>query len=74
MSGGNFGLCPSFTWNIANRPGIGNDTNIGNRPIVRAKDSREPVVLVEGLARFMTAEDGPGAAALRRPPEEDLFR
>ena len=42
--------------------------------LARAKDSREPVVLVEGLERFTTAEDGPGAAALRRAPEEDLFR
>jgi len=42
--------------------------------LARAKDSREPVVLVEGLARFMMAEDGPGAAAIRRAPEEDLFR
>jgi coenzyme F420-0:L-glutamate ligase / coenzyme F420-1:gamma-L-glutamate ligase len=42
--------------------------------LARAKDSREPVVLVRGLERFVTAEDGPGAIALRRPPEEDLFR
>ena len=42
--------------------------------LARAKDSLEPVVLVRGLARFVTAEDGPGAAALRRPREHDLFR
>ena len=42
--------------------------------LARAKDSLEPVVLVRGLERFVTAEDGPGAAALRRPPEQDLFR
>ena len=42
--------------------------------LARSKDSREPVVLVQGLERFVTAEDGPGAAALRRPPDEDLFR
>ena len=42
--------------------------------LARAKDSREPVVLVRGLERFVTADDGPGAAALRRPPDEDLFR
>jgi coenzyme F420-0:L-glutamate ligase/coenzyme F420-1:gamma-L-glutamate ligase len=41
--------------------------------LTRAKDSREPVVLVRGLERFVTAEDGPGAAALRRPRDEDLF-
>ena len=28
--------------------------------LARAKDSREPVVIVEGLERFVTAEDGPG--------------
>ena len=42
--------------------------------LARAKDSGEPVVLAQGLDRFVTAADGPGAAALRRPPEEDLFR
>jgi coenzyme F420-0:L-glutamate ligase / coenzyme F420-1:gamma-L-glutamate ligase len=42
--------------------------------LARAKDSLEPVVLVRGLERFVTAEDGSGAAALRRPPEQDLFR
>ncbi len=38
------------------------------------KDSREPVVIVEGVQRFVSEEDGPGAAALLRPLEEDLFR
>ena len=42
--------------------------------LARAKDSREPVVLVRGAQRFVTEEDGPGAAALRRPRELDLFR
>lgn len=42
--------------------------------LARAKDSREPVVLIDGLQRFVTSEDGPGAAALLRPLEEDLFR
>lgn len=42
--------------------------------LARAKDSREPVVIIEGLERFVTAEDGPGAGALLRPLEEDLFR
>jgi coenzyme F420-0:L-glutamate ligase / coenzyme F420-1:gamma-L-glutamate ligase len=42
--------------------------------LVRAKDSREPVVLVDGLDRFCGEEDGPGAGALVRPLEEDLFR
>src|SRR5580658_9313525 len=34
--------------------------------LARAKDSREPVVLLDGLERFATDEDGPGAAALLR--------
>jgi coenzyme F420-0:L-glutamate ligase / coenzyme F420-1:gamma-L-glutamate ligase len=42
--------------------------------LARAKDSLQPVVLVRGLERFVTREDGPGAAALRRPAEQDLFR
>ncbi len=42
--------------------------------LVRSKDSRIPAVIVRGLDRFVTADDGPGAAALRRPRDEDLFR
>jgi coenzyme F420-0:L-glutamate ligase/coenzyme F420-1:gamma-L-glutamate ligase len=42
--------------------------------LVKAKDSRIPVAIVRGLSRFVTAENGPGAAALRRPPADDLFR
>jgi coenzyme F420-0:L-glutamate ligase/coenzyme F420-1:gamma-L-glutamate ligase len=42
--------------------------------LVRSKDSRVPVVVVRGLDRFVTTDDGPGAIALRRPPTEDLFR
>jgi coenzyme F420-0:L-glutamate ligase/coenzyme F420-1:gamma-L-glutamate ligase len=42
--------------------------------LARAKDSREPVVIIDGLQRFVTADDGPGAAALLRPLAEDLFR
>jgi coenzyme F420-0:L-glutamate ligase / coenzyme F420-1:gamma-L-glutamate ligase len=41
--------------------------------LARAKDSREPVVVVDGLARHLSDDDGPGAAALLRPLEEDLF-
>ena len=42
--------------------------------LVRDKASRVPAAIVRGLGRHVTAEDGPGAAALRRPPGEDLFR
>ena len=42
--------------------------------LARAKDSREPAVRVRGLARHVSAADGPGAAALLRALEDDLFR
>lgn len=41
--------------------------------LARTKDSREPVVLISGLGRWVTGADGPGARALLRPPSEDLF-
>src|SRR5271154_2432193 len=50
------------------------DGAAGAADLARSKDSREPVVVIDGLERFVTAEDGPGAAALLRPLEEDLFR
>lgn len=42
--------------------------------LVRDKTSRVPAAIVRGLARYVGADDGPGAAALRRPRGEDLFR
>ncbi len=44
--------------------------------LARSKDSREPVVIVRGLARHVLPpdDDGPGAVALLRPAAEDLFR
>jgi coenzyme F420-0:L-glutamate ligase / coenzyme F420-1:gamma-L-glutamate ligase len=50
------------------------DAVAGAADLARAKDSREPAVLVRGLGRFVTEADGPGAAALRRPRDQDLFR
>ena len=50
------------------------DAAAATADLARAKDSREPVVLIDGLERFVTSEDGPGAAALLRPLEEDMFR
>lgn len=50
------------------------DAAAATADLARAKDSREPVVLIDGLERFVTVEDGPGAAALVRPLEEDMFR
>ena len=42
--------------------------------LARAKDARQPVVIVTGAGRHVTDDDGPGAAALIRPEAEDLFR
>ena len=42
--------------------------------LVRGKDSREPAVVVRGLERHVLGEDGPGAAALLRARDTDLFR
>jgi coenzyme F420-0:L-glutamate ligase/coenzyme F420-1:gamma-L-glutamate ligase len=42
--------------------------------LVRDKASGLPVAIVRGLERFLSEGDGPGAAALRRPRDEDLFR
>lgn len=50
------------------------DAAAASAELARAKDSGEPVVLIEGLERYISADDGPGAAALLRPLREDLFR
>ncbi len=50
------------------------DAAAATADLARAKDSREPVVLIEGLERFVTVDDGPGAVALLRGLDEDLFR
>ena len=49
------------------------DSVAGAADLARAKDSRRPAVLVRGLAHLVTAGDGPGAAALRRERDQDLF-
>ncbi|HEV7808576.1 MAG TPA: coenzyme F420-0:L-glutamate ligase [Solirubrobacteraceae bacterium] len=41
--------------------------------LVRRKDSREPAVQIRGLERHVSDVDGPGAAALVRARDEDLF-
>ena len=41
--------------------------------LVRGKDTGEPAVRLRGLERHVLADDGPGVAALLRPPEHDLF-
>lgn len=42
--------------------------------LIRDKASGTPVVVVRGLGGHIVEDDGPGAAALRRPREQDLFR
>jgi coenzyme F420-0:L-glutamate ligase / coenzyme F420-1:gamma-L-glutamate ligase len=42
--------------------------------LVRGKDTREPAVRIRGLERHVTTSDGPGAAALVRALEDDLFQ
>jgi coenzyme F420-0:L-glutamate ligase/coenzyme F420-1:gamma-L-glutamate ligase len=42
--------------------------------LVRDKASGVPAAVIRGLQRHVTAEDGPGAIALRRPRNQDLFR
>jgi coenzyme F420-0:L-glutamate ligase / coenzyme F420-1:gamma-L-glutamate ligase len=42
--------------------------------LVRGKASGEPAVRVQGLANYLIEGKGEGAAALIRPPEDDLFR
>ncbi|MBS1882522.1 MAG: coenzyme F420-0:L-glutamate ligase [Actinobacteria bacterium] len=42
--------------------------------LVRDKAAAVPAAVVGGLGRWVGEEDGPGAAAIRRPREEDLFR
>ena len=41
--------------------------------LVRLKEGREAVVVVNGLDRYVTESDGQGAAALLRTREDDLF-
>jgi coenzyme F420-0:L-glutamate ligase/coenzyme F420-1:gamma-L-glutamate ligase len=42
--------------------------------LVKGKTGQVPVAIVRGLAELVTADAGPGAHALVRSPEEDMFR
>jgi coenzyme F420-0:L-glutamate ligase/coenzyme F420-1:gamma-L-glutamate ligase len=42
--------------------------------LARTKDGHQPVVQIRGAGRHVTTNDGPGALALLRPAEQDLFR
>ena len=50
------------------------DSIAGAADLARGKDSYEPAVMVRGLGHLVTPGDGPGAAPLRRAPDDDLFR
>jgi coenzyme F420-0:L-glutamate ligase / coenzyme F420-1:gamma-L-glutamate ligase len=50
------------------------DAVAGAADLARTKDSQQPAVLVSGLDHLVTPDDGPGAAALRRERDQDLFR
>lgn len=50
------------------------DEAAGAADLVRNKTSGVPAAVVRGLGDHLTDGDGPGAAALRRPREDDLFR
>jgi coenzyme F420-0:L-glutamate ligase/coenzyme F420-1:gamma-L-glutamate ligase len=50
------------------------DAAAGAAALVRHKSGGEAVVVVHGLERHVTPDDGPGAAAIIRPLAEDLFR
>lgn len=49
------------------------DAMAATAELLRVKDAGLPVVVLRGLGRYVTDEDGPGAAALVRPRDEDLF-
>jgi coenzyme F420-0:L-glutamate ligase/coenzyme F420-1:gamma-L-glutamate ligase len=42
--------------------------------LVKGKTAAIPAAVVRGLGHLVTADDGPGAAALIRPAAEDMFR
>jgi coenzyme F420-0:L-glutamate ligase/coenzyme F420-1:gamma-L-glutamate ligase len=42
--------------------------------LARTKTSAEPVVVIRGAGRWRIGADGPGAVALRRDAQDDLFR
>jgi coenzyme F420-0:L-glutamate ligase/coenzyme F420-1:gamma-L-glutamate ligase len=57
----------------ATAPAIADEV-AGAADLVRGKSAGLPAAAVRGLSGFVADGHGPGAAALVRPPEEDLFR
>lgn len=50
------------------------DEVAGAAELVKRKTGGRPVAVVRGVGRYVTDEDGPGARALVRRAEEDMFR
>jgi len=50
------------------------DEIAGAADLVKGKSAGVPVAVVRGLAGLVTEPDGPGARALIRPADEDMFR
>ncbi|GAA1757679.1 MULTISPECIES: coenzyme F420-0:L-glutamate ligase [Streptomonospora] len=50
------------------------DEVAGAGELVKGKAAGVPVAVVRGLGHLVTDEDGPGAAELVRPADEDMFR
>lgn len=50
------------------------DEAAGAADLVRDKASGSPAAIVSGMGDHVGPDDGPGAAAIRRPKDEDLFR
>ena len=56
-------------WALSKIRAFGSSTFPASRSVEAQWAARE-----RGLERFVCEDDGPGAAALRRPREQDLFR
>ena len=77
------GICPLEDWRGAS-DSLGRelkatvlavaDQLAATADLARRKDSAQPVVIVRGAGRHVTAPDGTDALALIRPEAEDLFR
>jgi coenzyme F420-0:L-glutamate ligase/coenzyme F420-1:gamma-L-glutamate ligase len=50
------------------------DQAAGAADLVRDKASGSPAAILSGIGHHVGEDDGPGAAAIRRPKDEDLFR
>jgi coenzyme F420-0:L-glutamate ligase / coenzyme F420-1:gamma-L-glutamate ligase len=50
------------------------DEIAGAADLVKGKLARTPVAVVRGAGAYVTEADGPGAKAIVRPPDEDMFR